>query len=94
MTPPNGHTSIRRREFFSGGTMEGYRDMALWRKLLLLVVAPFAFLGAVVGLAVVLLPIAVLNLLIFVFYWLRFLLFRIPMPPKMPPQGAVGGGGN
>lgn len=48
---------------------------------------PIVFPAALLGLLIILLPIALIQLAGYGLYWLRYRLFGVPIPPTAPPPG-------
>jgi hypothetical protein len=64
----------------------GFSDRSPFQRVLLIVMAPVAFLATVLGISLILVPVAMWNGVVLLFCWIRFRLFGTPIPPKGPPQ--------
>jgi hypothetical protein len=66
--------------------VKSFADATPFKKVVLIAIAPFAFLAALFGLLLILVPITIYNGSVYIVCWIRFLLFGIPMPAKTPPR--------
>ena len=59
-----------------------FAGLSLWRRALLILLIPVVFVTAVVVLAIILVPISVLQGSLLMWYWIRWKVCGIPIPPK------------
>jgi ABC-type transport system involved in cytochrome c biogenesis permease subunit len=63
---------------------ESFRELPVWRRIILLLLAPIVMPVSFVVVAAILIPCAIWNGVVWSLYWVRYKLFGVPIPPKCP----------
>jgi hypothetical protein len=62
-----------------------FGQLPLWRRIVLLMLAPIVFLVSLLVVLLFLAPVALVNGCCYVVYWVRWKMLGVPIPPKAPP---------
>ena len=70
---------------YVGSMSTKFRDLPLWRRAILVVLAPLVFPVSLLAVLLILTPVAIVNSNCYAVYWFRWKLTGTPVPPKAPP---------
>ena len=70
---------------------KSFKELPAWRRLVLLLLMPIVLTTSFIVLAIIMIPCAIWNGIVWSLYWARYKLFGIPIPPKgfIPPEDAL-----
>jgi hypothetical protein len=66
-------------------TARNFGQLPLWRRVILLLLAPIVFPVSLLVVLLFLTPVAIVNGICYGVYWVRWKIVGVPIPPKAPP---------
>jgi hypothetical protein len=69
---------------------ESFKELGVWRRVVIIVLAPIVCAVSFVVVVAILIPCGIWNGVVWSLYWLRYKFFGVPIPPKcpFPPEDA------